>query len=335
MVERVLTMPKREIWPADKHKFKGTPIYNAGVEADATKNAAALLSARLFKMFSAAALDRTSPGMPIAHLGGLRPELRLEQDVARPRALLIGIRPPSQRRRTSDRRGRGRAAAATAIHTSTGTCTAASTSSWTSIPIPTRGAEHPGRRQRGCGRACGWADLRLGAGPCRDRTAGPGRQVRCLAEPSSASARDDRLNEIKQREGCRADRAGLPRDGGRRQVLRHGFPEPVRVLFPHGHARTSWPPSHTRRRAARSPDRRPRVQTGQLPRPAAPPGEGDARHTGVLSERQRLNSSSSVHQQDVGPGQVRRRPRARRLRGGRRLVRARPAVTANCLGPAV
>ncbi len=68
IVDRVLTM--KEIWPAEKWRFKGTAIYNAGVEADVTKVAAALLSKRLFDMFAEAAVQHLPAGLPLHISGG-------------------------------------------------------------------------------------------------------------------------------------------------------------------------------------------------------------------------------------------------------------------------
>jgi hydroxymethyl cephem carbamoyltransferase len=68
IVDRVLTTP--HIWPAAKHEFRDTPIYNAGVEADVTKTAAALLSARLFDCFARAAREHLPPGIPLHISGG-------------------------------------------------------------------------------------------------------------------------------------------------------------------------------------------------------------------------------------------------------------------------
>jgi hydroxymethyl cephem carbamoyltransferase len=68
IVDRVLTT--RNTWPADKQEFRDTPIYNAGVESQVTKDAAALLSARLFEKFSTAAREHLPPGLPLHISGG-------------------------------------------------------------------------------------------------------------------------------------------------------------------------------------------------------------------------------------------------------------------------
>ena len=68
VVDRVLTTAN--LWPAAKHEFRDTAIYNAGVQADITKQAAAVLCHRLFAMFSAAAVEHLPPGIPLLISGG-------------------------------------------------------------------------------------------------------------------------------------------------------------------------------------------------------------------------------------------------------------------------
>ena len=68
VVDRVLTTP--QIWPAAKHEFRDTAIYNAGVEAYVTKDAAAVLRDRMFKQFAAAAVEHLPPGIPLLISGG-------------------------------------------------------------------------------------------------------------------------------------------------------------------------------------------------------------------------------------------------------------------------
>jgi hydroxymethyl cephem carbamoyltransferase len=68
VVDRVLTTP--HVWPAAKHEFRDTAIYNAGVQAYVTKDAAAVLRDRLFTEFSAAAVEHLPPGIPLLISGG-------------------------------------------------------------------------------------------------------------------------------------------------------------------------------------------------------------------------------------------------------------------------
>ena len=70
IVDRVLAMPNPDLWPAKKGQFRDSPIYNAGVEAQITKDAAALLSQRLFERFSRAAVEHLPEGIPLHISGG-------------------------------------------------------------------------------------------------------------------------------------------------------------------------------------------------------------------------------------------------------------------------
>ena len=68
VVERLLTIDSAN--PFDKGAFAGTALYCAGVESDACKTAAALLSARLFEVFAAAAVRHLPAGLPLRISGG-------------------------------------------------------------------------------------------------------------------------------------------------------------------------------------------------------------------------------------------------------------------------
>ncbi len=67
-VERLLTAPVLN--PAPKAEFADTVLYNAGVEADVTKTAAALLTKRVFNIFAQAALRELPAGTPLRISGG-------------------------------------------------------------------------------------------------------------------------------------------------------------------------------------------------------------------------------------------------------------------------
>ncbi|MCW2864234.1 MAG: 3-hydroxymethylcephem carbamoyltransferase [Actinoallomurus sp.] len=67
-VERILKV--ESIYPAPKHEFRDAPFYNAGVESDAAKTAAALLTERIFEMFLEAAERRLPAGLPLRIAGG-------------------------------------------------------------------------------------------------------------------------------------------------------------------------------------------------------------------------------------------------------------------------
>jgi hydroxymethyl cephem carbamoyltransferase len=55
--------------PGAKSTFKDSPLYNAGVEAQVTKDAAALLTDRLFEVFANAAREHIPAGLPL-YIGG-------------------------------------------------------------------------------------------------------------------------------------------------------------------------------------------------------------------------------------------------------------------------
>ena len=65
VVDEVLTAP-----PTTKGHFKDSPLYNIGVEAPATKIAAALITERIFERFAAAAQAELPEGLPLHISGG-------------------------------------------------------------------------------------------------------------------------------------------------------------------------------------------------------------------------------------------------------------------------
>jgi hydroxymethyl cephem carbamoyltransferase len=67
-VERILTIDS--IWPAPKHAFRDSPVYNAEPTGDATKIAAALLTKRMFEIFAEAAQTHLPAGIPLYISGG-------------------------------------------------------------------------------------------------------------------------------------------------------------------------------------------------------------------------------------------------------------------------
>ena len=66
-VDRLLTPG---LYPAPKRTFKDSPLYNAGVEAEQTKIAGALLTERLFDVFARAAREHLPAGIPLYISGG-------------------------------------------------------------------------------------------------------------------------------------------------------------------------------------------------------------------------------------------------------------------------
>jgi hydroxymethyl cephem carbamoyltransferase len=70
VVDQVLTRFRPDRWASAKWRLRESPIHNAGVEADITKNAAALLSRRIFETFSTAAVEHLPPDIPFHISGG-------------------------------------------------------------------------------------------------------------------------------------------------------------------------------------------------------------------------------------------------------------------------
>jgi hydroxymethyl cephem carbamoyltransferase len=67
-VDRILALDT--VYPAPKHAFRDSPLYNVGVEAEATKAAAALLTDRIFTMFATVARQQLPAGTPLRISGG-------------------------------------------------------------------------------------------------------------------------------------------------------------------------------------------------------------------------------------------------------------------------
>lgn len=68
LVDRILTV--KVLNPAPKGDFADTVLYNSGVESEATKTAAALLTKRIFDMFAEVALRELPAGTPLCISGG-------------------------------------------------------------------------------------------------------------------------------------------------------------------------------------------------------------------------------------------------------------------------
>jgi hydroxymethyl cephem carbamoyltransferase len=200
IVDRVLTM--KEIWPAEKWKFKDTPIYNAGVEADVTKAAAALLSRRLFDKFSEAAVKHLPPGLPLHISGGCGLNCdwnRMWMDLGHFSSVFV---PPC-----ANDSGQAIGAAADALLLKSGDTYIdwdvyagldfqldryPDATMWRARPVDDKAVADALAK----GRIFAWVQGRAELGP---RALG-NRSL--LADPSDARMRD-RLNEIKQREGYR------------------------------------------------------------------------------------------------------------------------------------
>jgi hydroxymethyl cephem carbamoyltransferase len=67
-VERILTAPT--MFPVPKGQFSDSPIYNAEVESEQAKIAAALLTERIFEVFALAAKQHIPEGLPLYISGG-------------------------------------------------------------------------------------------------------------------------------------------------------------------------------------------------------------------------------------------------------------------------
>jgi hydroxymethyl cephem carbamoyltransferase len=67
-VDRILEADT--LYPAPKWRFRDSPVYNAGVESEVAKNAAALLSERIFDRFARVAKEELPPGLPLRISGG-------------------------------------------------------------------------------------------------------------------------------------------------------------------------------------------------------------------------------------------------------------------------
>jgi hydroxymethyl cephem carbamoyltransferase len=200
IVDRVLTM--EEIWPAAKWKFKDTSIYNAGVEADVTKVAAAVLSKRLFDIFSEAAVEHLPAGLPLHISGGCGLNCdwnRMFRDLGHFSSVFV---PPC-----ANDSGQAIGSAADALLLRSGDpyidwdVYAGLDFEWDHYPDATMWRVRPVDDKAVAdalagGRIFAWIQGRAELGP---RALG-NRSL--LADPSDARTRD-RLNEIKQREGYR------------------------------------------------------------------------------------------------------------------------------------
>jgi hydroxymethyl cephem carbamoyltransferase len=67
-IEEILAL--ESVHPAPKHRFRASPIYNAGVEAAVTKAGAAYLTTRLFEVFADVAVAEIPKGLPLRIAGG-------------------------------------------------------------------------------------------------------------------------------------------------------------------------------------------------------------------------------------------------------------------------
>jgi len=70
-IERIVGPESRVDWhPSPKGDFKDSPVYNAGIESEVAKTAAALLTDRMFEVFADAARAHLPAGIPLYISGG-------------------------------------------------------------------------------------------------------------------------------------------------------------------------------------------------------------------------------------------------------------------------
>jgi hydroxymethyl cephem carbamoyltransferase len=228
-VERLLTAPS--LWPLPKHRYRDSALYNVGVEAQATKDAAALITDRIFEVFAKAAAEHLPSDIPLHISGGcgLNCDWNVKwRDLGQFSSVFV---PPC----TNDS-GVGVGHAIDAIVSATGDpfidwdVYCGGQFEWDRQPDAAVWARRPldnvaVAEALAGGRIFAWVQGRWELGP---RALG-NRSI--LAEPSQTATRD-RLNEIKQRETyrpiapcCRLEDAG--------KVFDSGLPDPYMLYFRH------------------------------------------------------------------------------------------------------
>jgi hydroxymethyl cephem carbamoyltransferase len=202
-IERIVGPGSRDDWhPAPKGDFKDSPVYNSGIESEATKTAAALLTDRTFEVFADAARKHLPAGIPLYISGGcgLNCDWNAKwRELGHFSSVFV---PPC-----TDDSGSALGTAIDALALATGDphiewdVYSGREFKWDMEPDPAvwtrRRLDHAALAEAiAGGRVCAWVQGRWEIGP---RALG-NRSL--LAEPFSAQTRD-RLNEIKQREDYR------------------------------------------------------------------------------------------------------------------------------------
>jgi hydroxymethyl cephem carbamoyltransferase len=201
-------------YPAPKGNYSELPVYNAGVEAEVTKTAAALLTERIFELFARAAEEHLPAGVPLHISGGCG--LNCDWNMRwRELGYFSSVFVPP----CTDDSGSALGTAMDAIAAATGdphvewTVYSGLEFEWDADPDPTRWSRSPLDLNAladalSGGRVVAWVQGRWEIGP---RALG-NRSL--LAEPFDAQTRV-RLNHIKQRESyrpiapcCRIEDAG-------------------------------------------------------------------------------------------------------------------------------
>ena len=226
-VDAILDLPT--IYPAPKGSLRDSPVYNAGVQAQVTKDAAALLSNRMFEVFASAAKEHLPAGVPLRISGGCGLNCEWNARWSREGYFSSVFVPPC----TNDS-GSAIGTAIDAIQTGGGDPYI----SWDvysgerfdtdCTPDPQRWVEQELdvaalSDALAAERVAGWVQDRWEIGP---RALG-NRSI--LAEPFHPSTRD-RLNELKQRESYRPI-APACRVEDLRAVFDDDFPDPYMLYF--------------------------------------------------------------------------------------------------------
>jgi hydroxymethyl cephem carbamoyltransferase len=228
-VERILTVPTLTPMNFDKPSYQDSPIHNAGVTSQACKDAAALITDRIFEIFAAAAKAEIPPGLPLYISGGCGLNCEWNMKWRTDGHFSSVFVPPC----TNDS-GSAIGTAIDAQHALTGEAQidwsvySGLEFEWDTEPDPALWKRQPLDNQALAGEIAdglvvAWVQGRWEIGP---RALG-NRSL--LAEPFKASTKD-RLNEIKQREDyrpiapcCRIEDVGKAFDAD--------FPDPYMLYF--------------------------------------------------------------------------------------------------------
>jgi hydroxymethyl cephem carbamoyltransferase len=226
-VDRLLKIDS--VYPAPKKEFRDSVLYNAGVESQATKSAAALLTQRIFALFAESAREHLPAGIPLRISGGCGLNCDWNAAWAELGHFSSVFVPPC----TNDS-GSAIGTGIDALATITGDPyidwnvysglefvhdVQPDPARWQRTPLD----HHAVAQALGRGRVVAWVQGRWEIGP---RALG-NRSL--LAEPFRASTKD-LLNEIKQREGYRPI-APCCRVEDLEKVFDGGFEDPYMLYF--------------------------------------------------------------------------------------------------------
>ena len=229
-VERIVGPGSRVDWhPARRATSSDSPVYNAGVEAEVTKNAAALLTDRMFEVFADAAQKHLPAGIPLYISGGCGLNCDWNSKWRD-----LGTSPPCSCRRARTTPGSALGTAIDALAAATGdpyiewdvysglrVRVGQRAGPGAVDAAPAGQSRRGGRDRRGAGSSLG----------CRAAgRSGRARSGTVPCWPSRSSADAWRLNQIKQREGyrpiapcCRIEDAG--------RLFDRDFEDPYMLYF--------------------------------------------------------------------------------------------------------